>query len=114
MDGIAPSLPTLLVLRALEDSPSHGYRIARWIEEQSENMLTLREGTLYPLLHQLEKEGLIHGQWQTEGTDRPSKVYELTDSGHVLLDQERQAWNQRAAAISKVLSNSPGVNHGLA
>ena len=113
LDTLLPSLPTLLVLRALEEGPAHGYRISRWIEQQSEGVLALKEGTLYPVLHQLEKKGLLLGRWHSPGTERPTKVYELTDAGRTLLSRERQTWKHRAAAVERMLSTGE-AGHGLA
>lgn len=113
MDALLPSLPTLLVLRALEDGPAHGYKIARWVDENSEGVLTLKEGTLYPLLHQLEKKGLLQGDWQKAGTERPMKVYEITDIGRKLLGEERDTWGRKASAAEKLLFKG-GLANGLA
>lgn len=109
-----PSIPTLLVLRALEDGPAHGYRITRWVDERSDGMLALKQGTLYPLLHQLEKKGFVVSQWEGLGSDRPMKVYALTDIGRQRLRQEQEAWRTKSAAVGRVLANPEGVGHGLA
>ncbi len=113
MDPLLPSLPTLLVLRALEDGPAHGYRITRWVDAMSEGVLVLKQGTLYPLLHQLEKKGLVIGRWDGLGTERPLKIYELTDSGRQRLHQEREVWQTKSAAIGRVLQSLQEVRHGL-
>jgi PadR family transcriptional regulator PadR len=65
--------PTL-VLAVLNDGPLHGYGIAREIERRSDNALRFKEGTLYPALHALEREGLVESEWQREGTGRERKV----------------------------------------
>ena len=69
----------LLVLATLEDGPKHGYQIAVDVEEESDGAFELQHGTLYPILHRLDKEGLIEGRWEEEGRRR--KVYGLTDEG---------------------------------
>lgn len=113
MDPLLPSLPTLLVLRALENGPAHGYRIAHWVDDISDGILTLKEGTLYPLLHQLEKKGLVSGSWEQMGSERPVKVYELTDAGHARLNQERETWDKKSLAVRKLLLNPGGTTHGM-
>ena len=70
----------LLVLSALRDGARHGYQIALRVEERSGGAFALQHGTLYPILHRLEKEGLIQGSWTQEG-GRQRKEYELTRSG---------------------------------
>lgn len=75
----------LLVLATLEDGPKHGYRIALDVEEESDGAFELQHGTLYPILHRLEKEGLIRGRWEEEGRRR--KVYGLTERGRSHLGQ---------------------------
>src|SRR2546423_12177572 len=71
--------PTL-VLAVLKDSPLHGYGIAREIERRSGNALKFKEGTLYPALHALEREGVITGEWQKEGNTGERKVHTNTPS----------------------------------
>lgn len=112
MEALMPSLPTLLVLRSLEQGPQHGYRIARWIEEQSTGTLAMKEGTLYPLLHQLERKGLIMGDWQKVNSERPARVYALTEDGRGHLKHEREEWGARAEIVRKVLLGGE-VAHGL-
>ncbi len=102
-DTLVPSLPTLLILRALEEGPAHGYKIARWIEDQSAQHFTLKEGTLYPTLHVLERQGLVQGTWSQTGTKRRMRVYELTDHGRQQLDRDRTQWLARVAMAQKVL-----------
>ena len=112
MDALLPSLPTLLVLRALEDGPLNGYRIARWIEQQSADILTMKEGTLYPLLHQLEKKGFLASEWQSVDTQRKARVYSLTESGRGHLEQERKEWGVRTEIVRRVLLGGDPT-HGL-
>lgn len=69
----------LLVLATLRDAPKHGYQIALDVEERSDGTFELQHGTLYPILHRLEEEGLIEGSWTVEGRRR--KEYRLTRSG---------------------------------
>lgn len=94
--------PTL-VLAVLKDAPLHGYGIAREIERRSANALKFKEGTLYPALHALEREGLITGQWHKEGNARERKVYTITPAGLGALDRRARTWTDFATAIHKVI-----------
>lgn len=69
----------LLIMASLRDGPAHGYELALAVERQSGGAFALQHGTLYPILHRLEKEGLIVGRW--EGAGRRRKTYELTAKG---------------------------------
>jgi transcriptional regulator len=100
--------PTL-VLAILGDGPRHGYGIAREIERRSGNALRFKEGTLYPALHSLEREGLIAGEWQQEAGGRMRKVYAITHSGLAALEQRARTWAEFAAAISRVLGGASHV-----
>jgi PadR family transcriptional regulator, regulatory protein PadR len=97
-----------LVLAVLEHTPRHGYGIAREIERLSDKTLKFKEGTLYPVLHQLEAEGFIQGQWQREEGGRERKVYTILPAGLTALDQSRKTWNTFASAVNRVLG---GENH---
>lgn len=103
MDTLIPSLPTLLVLAALEEGPAHGYQIARRVESASDGVLALKEGTLYPRLYQLESHGLILGHWQDEPSGRRVRVYELTPKGRTELVAGRAEWSRKARAADRVL-----------
>src|SRR2546421_9161865 len=90
MDGerelLKGNTPTL-VLAVLRDGPLHGYGIAREIERRSESALQCKEGTLYPALHALERDGLVRGEWRREEGGRERKVYSLTPPGAVALEE---------------------------
>ena len=94
--------PTL-VLAVLGDGPLHGYGIAREIERRSDNALKFKEGTLYPALHTLEREGMIAGEWRREDGERERKVYSITPAGRTALAQRTRTWNTFAAAIERVI-----------
>ncbi len=104
------SVPTLLVLKALERQSTHGYRIAAWINDSSEGAIELKEGTLYPLLHNLEDKGLIVGEWQDDGGSRPVRIYHLTDRGRRLLQTERGTWQRYSKGVNLVMGQG-GVTH---
>ena len=94
----------LLILATLRDGPAHGYGLARTIECRTENALQMREGTLYPALHTLERDGLIVSAWETPPGGRERKVYTLTLDGEKKLDEWSRGWHQFAAAVGRVLA----------
>ena len=94
----------LLILATLRDSPAHGYGLARTIERRTENALQMREGTLYPALHTLERDGLIVSAWETPFGGRERKVYTLTLDGEKKLGEWSLGWHQFAAAVGRVLA----------
>jgi len=93
----------LLILATLRDGPAHGYALARTIERRTENALQLREGTLYPALHTLERDGLIESAWETPANGRERKTYTLTDSGTKKLSEWTGGWQQFVVAVGRVL-----------
>ena len=95
------SLP-MLILYVLSKGPSHGYEIAKRIKEESESVLDFKEGTLYPTLHNLEKQWLIEAYEATEN-GRVRRYYRLTDTGHSTLKNEMEAWARYSHAISLIL-----------
>ena len=95
--------PTL-VLAVLRDGPLHGYAIAREIERRSGDVLRCKEGTLYPTLQGLEREGLITGEWHREPGARDRKVYTLTPAGLAALETRAQTWVRFSSAVHNVLS----------
>jgi PadR family transcriptional regulator, regulatory protein PadR len=91
-----------LLLAALEAGPAHGYGIIRALREGSGGRIDLPTGTIYPVLHRLERAGLISGSWSTaEG--RPRRIYKLTAAGHRALEGERSAWREFADTLSALL-----------
>lgn len=83
-----------LILACLTEGPRHGYQIALDIEEKGGGFFRFNHGTLYPILHKLEKEGLIKGKWSTEGPSRKRKSYELTAKGRRYAGEQRAAWRE--------------------
>ena len=95
----------LMLLALIEQGPMYGYQIAKEIRDQTNDVIALKEGSPYPALHRLEKEGLIEGFWhrRADGLDR--RYYRLTAVGQELLDERRAQWNRFTAAVSKVVSD---------
>jgi len=94
----------LLVLRALDEGPRHGYAIAKWIASASGEALRVEEGSLYPALYRLEEKGLLESDWKTSETGRRARVYRLTRRGRRALGNETSQWRAFAAAVARVLS----------
>ncbi len=96
-------VPTL-ILAVLKEGPLHGYAIARAIEERSAGALHLHEGTLYPALRQLEKQGVIQSVWEVQGPGPARRVYSLTEPGQAEFAKRVEAWESYSAAINALLS----------
>jgi len=88
-----------LVLTVLRDGPLHGYQLAREIERRSEGYFDCKEGTLYPALHKLEREGFLQSEWQSAGEQRRRKYYVLTAAGQHYLDAAVAEWRTFATRL---------------
>jgi PadR family transcriptional regulator, regulatory protein PadR len=93
----------LLILRTLQNDPQHGWAIAERIEQVSEHVFEVNQGSLYPALHRLEHEGWIKAEWRVSELGRRARFYRLTPSGRKQLELESQQWDRMAAAIGRVL-----------
>ena len=94
----------LLVLKALQSGPAHGYAVSRWIRDVTDEALTIEEGALYPALHRLEQRGSIAAEWGLSDNNRRARYYKLTPQGRQQLRREVSSWDRFAAAVSKVLT----------
>jgi len=93
----------MLVLKALQRGPLHGYGVAEWIHDTSQQVLRVEEGALYPALHRLELRGLLKAEWGTSDNNRRAKFYRLTAEGKKRLETESQRWSRLTAAVAFVL-----------
>jgi transcriptional regulator len=93
----------VLVLQTLAAEPMHGYGIARWIQQVTEDALQLQEGTLYPALYRLENRGLVKAEWGITENNRRAKYYRLTAAGRKQLAVETAAWTRLVAVVGRVL-----------
>ena len=93
----------LLILRTLQKEPQHGWAIAERIEEISEHVLEVNQGSLYPALHRLEHEGWIKAELGVSELGRRARFYHLTASGRKQLELESQQWDRMTGAIGRVL-----------
>ena len=92
----------LMVLKTLDVlGPLHGYGIARRIEQISGDLLSVNQGTLYPVLLKLEQEGAVSSQWGASENNRKARFYRLTRTGHKQLQAETRGWEQTAAIIGR-------------
>lgn len=97
----------LMILKTLSWGPAHGYGIARWIEQCTDDALQVEEGSLYPALHKLEDQGLVRADWGITDRNRRAKFYRLTATGRAQLQASRDYWTRFAAAVGKVLNTAP-------
>jgi PadR family transcriptional regulator, regulatory protein PadR len=103
-NGVLQGTLDLLVLKTLDSRGSvHGYGIATHIQEVTNNVLRVEEGSLYPALHRLEQAGLIDSTWQTSETSRRARFYQLTAQGRRELKSEEKNWQAVTAAVTRVL-----------
>jgi PadR family transcriptional regulator PadR len=96
----------MLVLKALARGPLHGYAVAEWIHQTSQQLLKVEEGALYPALHRLELRGLLQAEWGASENNRRAKFYQLTTEGKKRLNAESQRWARLSAAVAFVMQAS--------
>jgi transcriptional regulator len=96
----------LLVLRTLLSGPQHGWGISQRIQQTSEEVFRVNQGSLYPALHRLEQEGWIDAEWGASENNRKARFYRLTRSGRKRLDEETASWERLAAAVARVLETA--------
>jgi PadR family transcriptional regulator, regulatory protein PadR len=92
-----------LLLCLVKDQPMYGYQIIKELENRSQGYFKFKEGTLYPALHRLEKNGLIEGQWQVLANGQQRKYYRLTSKGHESLVVKRTDWNEFFNAMNLII-----------
>ena len=92
-----------LILKTLKAGPRHGYAIARFIEEQSEETVVVEEGSLYPALYRMERRGWLEAEWGESELGRRAKLYRLTTEGRTQLAAQTASWRQFARGVSKIL-----------
>lgn len=105
VDFLPGTLETL-ILKTLARGPRHGYAIARWIEDATDQALAVEEGSLYPALYRMEKRGWVDAEWGTSELGRRVKLYRLTSAGRKQLAGDAEAWAAFAAAVNKVMARA--------
>lgn len=104
-DALRGSLD-LLVLKTLSLETMHGWGISQRIQQLSEGVLEVNQGSLYPALQRLEKEGLIASEWGTSENNRRARFYRVTPAGRKALGQETESWYRFAAGLEALLRTS--------
>jgi PadR family transcriptional regulator PadR len=94
----------VLVLKALTWGPRHGYGVARALQQLTDDVLHIEEGSLYPALHRMERKGWIASEWGVSENNRRAKYYELTTAGRRQLRTETSTWAVFSQAVGKVLT----------
>ncbi|HKE01626.1 MAG TPA: PadR family transcriptional regulator [Planctomycetota bacterium] len=103
---LLPGTLELLILKSLAIGPLHGYAIARRIQQTSQDVLQVEEGSLYPALHRLEKRGLVDAEWGPSEANRRAKFYRLTKDGRAEQRVQEETWERVSSAVSRVLKAS--------
>jgi transcriptional regulator len=96
----------LLILRALQQGPSHGYAVSRWIRDRTEGVLAMEDAALYQALHRLEAKGWIEAEWGLSENNRRAKYYALSTAGRRQLRSEVSSWRRYAEAMFKVIEET--------
>jgi PadR family transcriptional regulator PadR len=94
----------VLVLKTLSNGPMHGWGISQRIQQVSEDVLAVNQGSLYPALHRLEEKGWIQAEWGNSENNRRARYYSLTRAGRRQLAEETESWERFAAAVARVLA----------
>jgi transcriptional regulator len=98
-----------MVLKTLETlGPMHGYGIARRLEQVSENLLQMNQGTLYPALLRLEQRGFIRSEWGASDNNRRARFYALTKGGRRQLERETESWERMVGIMARLLAGTGG------
>jgi PadR family transcriptional regulator len=103
---LLPGTLDMLILKAVNRGPAHGYAVAQFIQHASREVLRVEEGALYPALHRLEVRGLLKSEWGTSENNRRAKYYRLTPAGRRELDAEHEYWTRVAAAVTRVMQTA--------
>ena len=94
----------LLILQTLALEPQHGWGISERIQQISNNVLQIQQGSLYPALHRLERRGWIKARWRMSENSRRAKYYDLTRGGRKQLQREASSWRKLSAAVAQLLN----------
>jgi transcriptional regulator len=96
----------MMILRVLSRGDQHGWAIAQRIQEVSNNLLTVEEGSLYPALFRLERQGWLESEWGQSEKQRRAKFYRLTKSGKAQLERITESWDRKVSAIALVMQRA--------
>ena len=104
--SLTPSCNEVLILTALERGAGHGYQLALSLEDESDGFFEFKHGTLYPILHKLEKDGLIEGSWSDEGLRARRRHYRVTAKGKRYARDLREGWRDFAEHLFEVIGRT--------
>jgi len=96
----------MLILKTLSLAPMHGWGISQRIQQISKDVLQVNQGSLYPSLHRLERQGWITSEWGTSENNRRAKFYRLTRTGRKQLAEETENWERLSAAIARIMQTA--------
>ena len=96
----------LLILKTINLQPLHGWAISERIQQISNEVLQVQQGSLYPALHRLERRGWIKARWGASENNRRAKYYELTRAGRKQLETEQESWNKLTTAVAQILETT--------
>ncbi len=96
----------LLILKTIALEPQHGWAISERVQQMSSDALQVKQGSLYPSLHRLERRGWIKARWRVTENNRRAKYYELTSSGRKQLDAQTDVWRRLTAAVGQILDTA--------
>ncbi|MCZ2076232.1 MAG: PadR family transcriptional regulator [Bryobacterales bacterium] len=96
----------LLILRTLASGSQHGWAISQRIQQISDDVLQVQQGSLYPALHRLERRGWIKSSWDVSDNNRRAKYYQLTTAGRKQFEAEKEDWRKLVAAVAQVLETA--------
>lgn len=101
--GLLNGTLDLLVLRAVAGGPRHGFAVARWIRDTSDDAILVEDRALYLALHRLEERGMVESEWGLSEANRRARFYQLTRSGRKQLASRREHWTRYVDAVFKIL-----------
>lgn len=97
---------SLLILSLLSRRTMYGYEIAATVHRDTDGTFTWREGSLYPSLHKMQADGLIHGEWEEKETGRKRRYYHITPKGRAVLKEKLESWAELTRAVNRILEKS--------
>ena len=100
----------ILILKSLLGGPAHGYGVAQWIEQTTDDVLQIEEGSLYPALRRLEDRRLVKSEWGVSENNRKARFYAITPSGRSYLRGQAAVWLRYADAVRVVLRAAPALS----
>ena len=96
----------LLILKTLAREPIHGWGISKRIQQLSDDVFSIQQGSLYPALHRLEQQGWIESEWKDSDLKRSAKFYALTREGKRQLEREMESWNRLSSAVGLLIKRA--------